>query len=119
MGILFWIPEFTVMRHLYIFFIILIIGGINSASAAEAGNPSISMDIPQQDTLGTARRPEKRAVEKDKKESLSPTENTLKTVPKAKNKAIPRTIGSTSINVKSPRINPVKVKVNTQVKIKL
>lgn len=97
----------------------LIIGGINSASAAEAGSPFISLDIPQQDTLGNARRPEKRAVENDKKESLSQTENTLKKVPKAKNKAIPRTIGPTSINIKSPRINPVKVKVNTQVKIKL
>lgn len=107
------------MRYLYIFFVILIIGCANSASAAEAGNPSTSLDIPQQDTLGNAKRPEKRAVEKDKKESLSQTENTLKKVPKAKNQAIPRTIGPTSINVKSPRINPVKVKVNTQVKIKL
>jgi hypothetical protein len=97
----------------------LIIGCANSAHAAKARKLSTSLQIQQQDTLGTGKRLEKRAVEKDKKEILPQTKNTLRKVPKAKNKAIPKTIGPTSININSPRINPVKVKVNTQVKIKL
>ncbi|SMC62708.1 hypothetical protein [Pedobacter nyackensis] len=105
--------------HLYILFTMLIIGCVNGAYAAKTRNLSTALHILQQDTLGTARRQEKGAVEKDKKETLAQTEKALKKVPKAKNKVIPRTIGPTSINVKSPRINQVKVKVNTQVKIKL
>lgn len=97
----------------------LIIGCANGAYAAKAKNLPTSLQIQQQDTLGTGKRLEKPAVENDKKETLAQTKNTLRKVPKAKNKAIPKTIGSTSINIKSPRINPVKVKVNTQVKIKL
>jgi len=108
------------MRYpLYILFTLLIIGCVNGAYAAKTRNLPTALPILQQDTLGTAKRQEKRAAEKDKKETLAQTEKALKTVPKAKNKVIPRTIGPTSINVKSPRINQVKVKVNTQVKIKL
>lgn len=99
----------------------LIIGSANGAYAAKGRDISISFDL-QQDTSGNAKRPVKRTEEKDKKdkkETLPQTEDLLKNVPKAKNKAIPRTIIPTSINIKSPRITPVKVKVNTQVKIKL
>jgi len=120
LGIPFGSPNLLIMSyHLYILFIILILGCANSACAAKAKDLSTSLHIQQQDTLGTAKRLEKRALEKNKEETLLQTGNALKKVPKAKNKAIPRTIGSTSINIKSSRINPVKVKVNTQVNIKL
>lgn len=107
------------MRYYLIsFFTILIIGCTNGAYAAKLRNFSIAVNV-RQDTSGNAKRPEKKPAEKDKSEALSQTERTLKTVPKAKNKAIPRTVATPSINIKSPRIAPVKVKVNTQVKIKL
>lgn len=104
--------------YLYILFIFLVIGCTNGAYAAKGRNPLISLSI-LQDTLGNAKRPVKRTVEKDKTKAEPQTEDILKNVPKAKNKAIPKTIVPTSINIKSPRITPVKVKVNTQVKIKL
>ncbi|MDQ0965360.1 hypothetical protein QFZ20_000763 [Flavobacterium sp. W4I14] len=105
--------------HLYILFTMLIIGCINGAYATVKKNMLLSTHILQQDTLNTARQQEKRAVEHNKKETLTQTEKSLKNVPKAKNKVIPRTIGPTSLNIKSPGINQVKVRVNTQVKIKL
>jgi len=107
------------MRHtIFTLFVILVAGCIHTASAANVRNVSMSLYL-RQDTLGNAKQGEKRSTKKDKKQTSSPTESTLKNVPKAKNKAIPRTIIPTSINIKSPRISPVKVKVNTQVKIKL
>ena len=98
-----------------------------SSHAADARNRSVhveilSMDIGmQQDSLSKAKKTEKKDVEKDKKEKLPQDEDALKKVPKAKNKAIPRAIVLPSINIKSPSIVPIKirVKVNTQVKIKL
>lgn len=107
------------MRYLFTFFIMLIIGCINNAYAVEPGDPFRNLYLEEQDTLGNGKRQEKRVKEKEKDDNSAQAENTLKKVPKAKNKAIPRTVGPTSINIKSPRINPVKVKVNTQVKIKL
>jgi len=104
--------------HLYTLFIILIIGFTNEVYAAKVENLSVSICV-QQDTLGNAKQLKKRLVAADRKESLTQTVKTLTKVPKAKNKAIPRTVIPTSINIKPPRINPVKVKVNTQVKIKL
>ncbi len=105
------------MRYLYIIFFLLITGCVHTSFAAGVENIPSMIAIPLQDSLGNARKAEKRAVEQDKKATSN--DNALKKVPKAKNKAIPRTIGPTSINLRSPRIAPVKVKVNTQVKIKL
>ncbi|MGY3052417.1 hypothetical protein ACVWYG_000607 [Pedobacter sp. UYEF25] len=81
---------------------------------------SVGLSV-QQDSLSKAKKVEKKAADKDKKEGLPQTEDALKIVPKARNKAIPRAIVVPSIKIKSPRIVPikVKVKVNTQVKIKL
>ncbi len=73
----------------------------------------------QQDSLSKAKKVEKKDADKDKKETLPQTEDVLKTVPKARNKAIPRAVVVPSIKIKSPSIIPIKVRVNTQVKIKL
>lgn len=113
-------PQILIMRHLlHILFTMLIIGCVNAAFAAKTRNLSASLHILEQDTLGNTVRQEKHTGEKDKKETSAQTSKDIKHVPKAKNKIIPRTIGPASINVKSPRIKQVKVKVNTQVKIKL
>ncbi|MBB6240508.1 hypothetical protein HDC90_005186 [Pedobacter sp. AK013] len=113
------------MRHLFhilftmLIFTMLIIGCVHGAYAAKTGNRSTSLRIIEQDTLSATSRQVKQRVEKDKKESLAQTRGDLQHVPKAKNKIIPKTIGPASINVKSLNIKQVKVKVNTQVKIKL
>ncbi|TJZ59963.1 hypothetical protein FAZ15_13825 [Sphingobacterium olei] len=74
----------------------------------------------EQDTTGKSSRVQETVVQKKEKSGDDKTQTVsavIKKVPKAKNQAVPKTIGVTSIQINTPKVVPVKV--NTQVKIKL
>lgn len=92
------------------------------------GSPYIDDQLIFQDTIQPS--PAK-AVQQDKKKSDTPidhkasvngkeaVETVVKAVPKAKNRMVPKPVQSPKVNIKVPPVKPVKVKVNTKVKIKL
>ena len=99
--------------------------GSSFDSRAYAHGSGTTITLVQDSTGRTS--PTQKQGEKKKKEAQASApqkvKQTVQKVPKAKNKAVPKAIpkvkGPTSVRVKTPQVKTIKVKVKTQVKIKL